>query len=151
MTNLYNYILESIMDVDDNIDNVKPWADLKDVIKSMRSSKKFYEALNSLRNRIRSTAELARPSGTRDTVTPKPKTLYIMFFGREDSNGNIVAGGVHVMDGKKTYSFSDYNGWIKIDTENVGVRRKSSSSSPWDIYFLPDDMVKDTKNILNKI
>ena len=151
MTNLYNYILESIMDVDNNIDNVRHWCDLKDVIKSMKSSKKFYEALNSLRNRVKSTAELARPSGTRYVVTPKPKTLYIMFFGREDSNGNIIAGGIDVMDDRKTYSFLDYNGLIKIATKNVGVKRQSSSLYTWDIYFLPDDMVKDTKEILKKL
>ena len=150
MTNLYDYILESIMDVDDNIDNVKYKYDIIDLFDSVNSRDKYYSILNSIKKYVESKGELARPLESRHTIEPKPKTVYIMFYGT-DNNGDITHGGIQIGDSRKWYSISDnYNTKkIKVEKEPKGVKYHSCFSS-WPIYILPKDMEKGYKEAIKK-
>lgn len=151
MTDLYNYILESIMDVDNNIDNVKYRYDIIDLFDSVNSRDKYYSILNSIKKYVESKGELARPLESRHTIEPKPKTVYIMFYGREDNDGNILHGGIKIGDSRNWCGTADnYNTKkIRVEEESHGVKYQSCFCS-WPIYILPKDMVKGYKEAIKK-
>lgn len=151
MIDLYKYITESIFDVDDNIDNVKYRYDIIDLFDSVNSRDKYYSILNSIKKYVESTGKLARPLNSRHTIFPEPKTVYIMFYGQEDNDGNILHGGIKIGDSRNWYGTTDnYNTKkIRVEKESHGVKYQSCFCS-WPIYILPKDMVKGYKEAIKK-
>lgn len=150
MIDLYKYITESIFDVDDNIDNVKYRYDIIDLFDSVNSRDKYYSILNSIKKYVESKGELARPLDTMQTIEPKPKTVYIMFYGT-DNNGVITHGGIQIGDSRKWYGTSDHyvTKRIKVEKEPKGVKYHSCFTN-WPIYILPKDMEKGYKEAIKK-
>lgn len=151
MKDLKDIIIESIFDVDDNIDNVRYRYDIIDLFDSTDSRDKYYSILNSIKKYVESKGELARPLESRRTIDPKPGTVYIMLFGKEDNDGNILHGGIKIGDSRKWYGISDnYNTKkITIEKESKGVKYQSCFCS-WPIYILPKDMEKGYKEAIKK-
>lgn len=150
MRDLYKYITESIFDVDNNIDNVRYRYDISDLFDSIDSREKYYTILNSIKKYVESKGVLARPLNTRITIEPKPKTVYIMFYGA-DNNDDITHGGIQIGDSRKWYSIYDnYNTKkIWVEKESKGVKHNSCFWT-WPIYILPKDMEKGYKEAIKK-
>lgn len=151
MIDLYKYITESIFDIDDNIDNVKYRYDITDLFDSVNSRDKYYSILNSIKKYVESKGELARPLNSQHTINPKPKTVYIMLYGQEDNDGNILHGGIKIGDSRNWYGTADnYNTKkIRVEKESHGVKYQSCFCS-WPIYILPKDMEKGYKEAIKK-
>lgn len=151
MIDLYKYITESIFDIDDNIDNIKYRYDIIDLFNSVDSRDKYYYILNFIKKYIELKGELARPLGSQRTIDPTPRTVYIMFFGEEDNNGNILHGGIEIGDSRNWYGIYDNFSTKKItvEKESKGLRYQSRSYS-WPIYILPKDMEKGYKEAIKK-
>ena len=151
MIDLYKYITESIFDIDDNIDNVKYKYDIIDLFNSVDSRDKYYYILNSIKKYIELKGKLARPLGSRHTIDPAPRTVYIMFYGEEDNNGNILHGGIKIGDSINWYGISDNYATKKItvEKESKGLEYHSCFYS-WPIYILPKDMKKGYKEVIKK-